>query len=56
MILAAALILAKIVAEEQETFPVRMRFLFEPAEEIGEGAEADDPGRGIKRSQTRGLF
>lgn len=39
MILAAALILAKIVAEEQETFPVRMRFLFEPAEEIGEGAK-----------------
>ena len=32
MILAAALILAKIVAEEQETFPVRMRFLFEPAD------------------------
>ena len=42
MILAAALILAKIVAEEQrmqENFPVRLRFLFEPAEEIGEGAK-----------------
>ena len=39
MILASALILAKIVAEEQENFPVRMRFLFEPAEEIGEGAK-----------------
>ena len=40
--LAAALILAKIVAEEQrmqESFPVRLRFLFEPAEEIGEGAK-----------------
>ena len=39
MILAAALILAKIVAEEQRNFPVRIRFLFEPAEEIGEGAK-----------------
>ena len=42
MILAAALILAKIVSEEQrmqESFPVRLRFLFEPAEEIGEGAK-----------------
>ena len=38
-ILASALILAKIVAEEQENFPVRLRFLFEPAEEIGEGAK-----------------
>ena len=38
-ILAAALILAKIVAEEQNDFPVRIRFLFEPAEEIGEGAK-----------------
>ena len=38
-ILASALILAKIVAEEQEKFPVRLRFLFEPAEEIGEGAK-----------------
>lgn len=40
-ILAAALILARIVAEEEkekEKFPVRIRFLFEPAEEIGEGA------------------
>ena len=56
-ILAAALILAKIIAEEEneekkscegqkeyetqkkkERFPVRIRFLFEPAEEIGEGA------------------
>ena len=38
-IIAAALILAKIVAEEQANFPVRIRFLFEPAEEIGEGAK-----------------
>ena len=38
MIIASALTLAKIVAEEQENFPVRLRFLFEPAEEIGEGA------------------
>ena len=38
-ILASALILAKIVAEESEKFPVRIRFLFEPAEEIGEGAK-----------------
>ena len=38
-IIAAALILAKIVTEEQENFPVRIRFLFEPAEEIGEGAK-----------------
>lgn len=37
-IVASALILAKIVAKEQEDFPVRVRFLFEPAEEIGEGA------------------
>ena len=37
-IIASALILAKIVAKEQEDFPVRVRFLFEPAEEIGEGA------------------
>ena len=38
-ILASALILAKIVAEESEKFPVRIRFLFEPAEDIGEGAK-----------------
>lgn len=38
-ILAAALILTKIVADESEKFPVRIRFLFEPAEEIGEGAK-----------------
>ena len=38
-ILASALILAKIVADESEKFPVRIRFLFEPAEEIGEGAK-----------------
>ena len=37
-ILAVALILAKIIAEEKDTFPVSVRFLFEPAEEIGEGA------------------
>ena len=38
-ILASALVLAKIAAEEKETFPVRLRLLFEPAEEIGEGAK-----------------
>ena len=27
------------MTEEQENFPVRIRFLFEPAEEIGEGAK-----------------
>lgn len=37
-ILAAALILAKIAADSVTEFPVRLRFLFEPAEEIGEGA------------------
>lgn len=37
-ILAVALILARIAAEEGQDFPVKMRFLFEPAEEIGEGA------------------
>ena len=36
-ILASALILAKIISDEKETIPVRVRFLFEPAEEIGEG-------------------
>lgn len=38
-ILAVALTLAGILAKEQDSFPVRVRFLFEPAEEIGEGAE-----------------
>ena len=38
-ILASALMLTKIVADEKESFPVRIRFLFEPAEEIGEGAK-----------------
>ena len=38
-IVASALVLARILAEEGEVFPVRMRFLFEPAEEIGEGAK-----------------
>ena len=38
-IIAAAVILAKIIAQEKDTFPVRVRFLFEPAEEIGEGAK-----------------
>ena len=38
-ILATALVLARILAEEGEKFPVKMRFLFEPAEEIGEGAK-----------------
>lgn len=38
-ILATALVLAKILAEEGEKFPVKVRFLFEPAEEIGEGAK-----------------
>ena len=38
-IVATALVLARILAEEGDAFPVRMRFLFEPAEEIGEGAK-----------------
>ena len=38
-IVASALVLARILVEEGEAFPVRMRFLFEPAEEIGEGAK-----------------
>ena len=38
-ILAAALTLAGIIARERESFPVNVRFLFEPAEEIGEGAK-----------------
>lgn len=38
-IVATALVLARILVEEGEKFPVRMRFLFEPAEEIGEGAK-----------------
>lgn len=37
-IMAAALVLAKILAEEGADFPLQVRFLFEPAEEIGEGA------------------
>ena len=37
-ILAVALTFCKILADEQETFPVNVRILFEPAEEIGEGA------------------
>lgn len=37
-ILATALTMARVVAEEGNLFPVRVRFLFEPAEEIGEGA------------------
>ena len=38
-IMAAALGVAAILAEERDTFPVHVRFLFEPAEEIGEGAK-----------------
>lgn len=38
-ILSTALVMAKIVAGEGEKFPVQVRFLFEPAEEIGEGAK-----------------
>lgn len=37
-ILAVALVMAKIAAEEGADFPVGIRFLFEPAEETGEGA------------------
>lgn len=37
-IVATALVLARILVEEGEAFPVKLRFLFEPAEEIGEGA------------------
>lgn len=38
-ILATALTLAKLLSEEADTFPINVRFLFEPAEEIGEGAQ-----------------
>lgn len=38
-ILASALIIAKMAADEGGNFPVRLRLLFEPAEEIGEGAK-----------------
>ena len=38
-ILAVALTLCGILAEEKDSFPVNVRFLFEPAEEIGEGAK-----------------
>ena len=38
-IVATALVLARILVEEGEAFPVKLRFLFEPAEEIGEGAK-----------------
>lgn len=38
-ILAVVLILAKLAAKAGEEFPVRLRILFEPAEEIGEGAK-----------------
>ena len=51
-ILASALILAKIVAEEKQTFPVRMRFLFEPAEEIGEGAKRMLAAGALKNPQA----
>ncbi|MCI6005452.1 MAG: M20 family metallopeptidase [Blautia sp.] len=37
-ILATALTMAEILAQEQDDFPANVRFLFEPAEEIGEGA------------------
>lgn len=37
-ILAVALTLCRILADEKDTFPVNVRILFEPAEEIGEGA------------------
>ncbi len=38
-ILAVALVLARVIANAGASFPVRVRFLFEPAEEIGEGAK-----------------
>lgn len=38
-ILAVALTFCGILAQEKESFPVNVRFLFEPAEEIGEGAK-----------------
>ena len=38
-ILAVALTLCGILSEEKEEFPVNVRFLFEPAEEIGEGGK-----------------
>lgn len=38
-ILAAAIVLARILAQEKEYLDRNIRFLFEPAEEIGEGAK-----------------
>lgn len=38
-ILAVALTFCGILAKERESFPVNVRILFEPAEEIGEGAK-----------------
>ena len=38
-ILAVALTFCGVLAEEKDSFPVNVRFLFEPAEEIGEGAK-----------------
>lgn len=37
-IVATALTMAKVLSEEGGSFPANVRFLFEPAEEIGEGA------------------
>lgn len=55
-IIASALILAKIVAKEQEDFPVRVRFLFEPAEEIRGRSQTDATGRCYGGAQAGCLY
>lgn len=38
-ILAVALVLAQLIAADKENCPVNVKFLFEPAEEIGQGSQ-----------------
>lgn len=51
-ILAVALILAKILSREKD-FPVAVRFLFEPAEEIGEGTVRMLDGGALDKDKGR---
>lgn len=51
-ILSTALIVAKILARKKETFPAGVRFLFEPAEEIGEGAKRMLKSGAIKEGEN----
>lgn len=51
-ILAVALILAKILSGEKD-FPVAVRFLFEPAEEIGEGTVRMLDGGALDKDKGR---